>query len=274
MKIHGICLVKNEADILRYFLRESARWCDHIHVFDNGSDDGTWELAQTLSRELPQVVPFRQHDAPFDDALRAEVFNHCRAAAQPGDWWCRLDADEIYIDDPRAFLARVPALHHVVWTAHLQYYLTAGDLERLPGSAETQPPEMTAELLPRWYVANAAEARFFRHRRGLEWTGGAWPRHLGVVTPERIRVQHFQYRSPAQVQRRLDTRRRAAERGWQHFGHSLEKHWREKLADSRELQLDRGDGRYVIDFDHLPRPAEAAWQRPLKLFLHAAGIWP
>src|SRR3954462_12623702 len=129
MRIHGICLVKNEADILGHFLAQSVRWCDRIYLYDNGSTDRTWEIAQKMTRSLPQIVLFKSEDKPFDDALRAEVFAHYRNEAVPGDWWCRLDADELYVDAPRAFLASVPPAHHVVWTAHLQYSFTTADLD-------------------------------------------------------------------------------------------------------------------------------------------------
>ena len=35
--------VKNEVDIIDQSLRAAASWCSKIYVFDNGSDDGTWE---------------------------------------------------------------------------------------------------------------------------------------------------------------------------------------------------------------------------------------
>ena len=108
MRIHGICLVKNESDILRYFFRESMRWCDRIYVFDNGSTDTTWEVVNEIAAAHPQVIPAIHDGCPFDDALRGRIFRQFRADAAPGDWWCRLDADELYIDEPRAFLERVP----------------------------------------------------------------------------------------------------------------------------------------------------------------------
>jgi glycosyltransferase involved in cell wall biosynthesis len=274
MRIHGICLVKNEGDIIRHFLTRSAEWCDRIYIYDNGSTDGTWEAAQETARKLPHIVLYRSEDKPFDDALRAEVFAHYRGDASRGDWWCRLDADEFYVDDPRAFLTSVPAKHHVVWTTHLQYYFTTADLERFSSADETAPPAMHADNLPRYYIANGAEARFFRHRPGLVWAGGAWPRHLGLVEPRRIRVQHFQYRSPAQIQRRLDTRRAAAARGWQHFDHSLAPTWREIISKQDGLHLDRRDGNFEIDPAQLPNHLEPPMQRAIKRVMHGFGIWP
>ena len=273
MRIFGLCLVKNEADIMRLFLEDSLRWCDRIFVFDNGSSDATWEIVREFSSKDSRVVPFKQDPKPFDDALRAEIFNSFRKEAAPGDWWCRLDADEFYADDPRRFLGELPVTHHVVWGAWLQYFLTEKDLARF-SSEESDPVVMTPERLPRYYQAKGGEPRFFRHRDRLVWDSGAWPAHLGVVEPRRIRVKHFQYRSPGQIQRRLDTRRAAAAQGWEHFGHSVQETWREKIADSRELAFDRQDGEYAHaappPSDHLERP----WQRAIKQVMHGTGLWP
>lgn len=272
MRIFGLSLVKNEADIIRTSLQESLRWCDRIFVFDNGSTDATWNHVQAAARDNSRVVAFKQDPRPFDDALRADLFNAFRHEAGKGDWWCRLDADEFYIDDPRAFLASVSPSHHVVWGSWLQYFLTTADLPRFTAADEQMPPEITPENFPRYYQTKGGEARFFRHRAGLLWNSGAWPAHLGLIEPRRIRVKHFQYRSPAQIQRRLDTRRAAAASGWAHFTHSTQESWRDKVADPAALNLDRGDGQYVADSSafHLESPA----QRLIKRFMHGFGFWP
>jgi len=275
MRIHGLCLVKNESDILPYFFQESLRWCDRIYVFDNGSTDATWEIVNEIAREHPAVVPALREDCPFDDSLRAKLFHRHRDDAAVGDWWCRLDADEIYIDDPRSFLARVPAHDHVVWAIHLQYYMTTADLVRFAPEDESRAPNIDRSNLPRYYAADASESRFFRHRLRLDWpANAAWPRHLGIVTPERIRLKHLQYRSPAQIQRRLDTRRQAEAHGWRHFGHSLEKTWREKIVDPSGLAFDSFDGNFEIDPKRLPRHLETPGRRALKRVMHALHVWP
>jgi hypothetical protein len=274
MRIFGLCLVKNEADIIRTSLNESLRWCDRVFVFDNGSTDATWRLVQEAAATDSRVVPFLSDPRPFDDALRAEIFRAFRNEAREGDWWCRLDADEFYVDDPRAFLASIPRRHHVVWCTWLQYFLTPDDLARFSPEDETVPPEITQERFPQHYQALGGEARFFRHRDGLAWESGAWPAHLGVISPRRIRVKHVQYRSPAQIQRRLDTRRAAAAAGWQHFGHSTQEHWRDKIADPARLHVDRGDGRYEVDESALQPHLEPAWQRCVKQLMHGLHFWP
>src|SRR4030095_3718688 len=149
MRIFGLCLVKNEADIMRLSLEESLRWCDRIFVFDNGSSDATWDIVREFGGKEARVVPFKRDAKPFDDALRAEIFNAYRKEAAPGDWWCRLDADEFYVDDPREFLGKVSPGNHVVWGAWLQYFLTEEALSRFREEDEREPLTMTPEWLPR-----------------------------------------------------------------------------------------------------------------------------
>jgi glycosyltransferase involved in cell wall biosynthesis len=273
MRIHGICLVKNEADIIEWSLEEAARWCDQIYVFDNGSTDGSWEMVESMAHRLPSIVPFRQDPQPFDNALRGIVFNEYRNAARTGDWWCRLDADEIYVEDPKSFLKSTPTAFHVVWATHLQYYLTAADLDRFSPEDFELPPRINASNAPRFYQANASEARFFRHRPGLVWNHGAWPHHVGLVYPRRIHVRHYQHRSPAQIQRRLDTRHAAINAGNVDFPHIVEKSWRETLSHEA-LAFDAQDGRFVSDDQRLPRHLEPTSRRLLKRVMHGTGLWP
>ena len=123
MRIHGLCIVKNEADILGQSLQATRAWCDAIYVLDNGSTDGSWEQVQALAHDDPAIVPWKQAAVPFRDGLRAEIFHAFAERAPPGDWWVRLDADEFYIDDPRQFLRRVPASTGCVWFAVVAIHL-------------------------------------------------------------------------------------------------------------------------------------------------------
>lgn len=274
MAIRGICLIKNEADFIERSLRHNARFFDRIYVYDNASTDGSWDIVGELAKELPDtIVPYASENHDFRDGLRALPFEHYRHEAVPGDWWCRLDADEVYIDDPRSFLSTVPRNHHVVWTVLLQYYFTERDLPEGGG----YPTELSHPFpdLPRHYLADAAEARFFRHRSRLAWRPDqAWPAHLGLVHPKRLRARHYQWRSPKQMQKRLDTRREAAARGYRTFRHTIEESWQEKIRLSSELQLDRGDGQLEVDPEMLPAHLEAPHRRLLKACLHGLGIWP
>ena len=91
MKIHGICLVKNEADFLRFGIEANLTHFDGIYIFDNGSTDGTWEEALCLqSRHPSRVFAWKSEETPFRDSLRGQVFNAFRTRAEPetggADW--------------------------------------------------------------------------------------------------------------------------------------------------------------------------------------------
>lgn len=275
MRIFGNCLVKNEADMIVETLSHAVRWCDRIFVFDNGSTDGTWEKVVDFARQEPRVVPFKQDATPFRNSLRRDTFEAYRHEARTGDWWCVLDADELYVDDPREFLAAVPARHHVVWGAYFQHYFTDEDAIRWEKNPQAYPPHTPAEQALRYFRCDYSEVRFYRHRPGLVWAGGSAPRHLGVVHPRRIRFKHYQYRSPAQIRLRLQTRQLAVRQGCENFAeYSSETDWRQKIVPAATCRRADGPDDYVIDEAALPRHLERPWQRLAKLFLHGTGLWP
>lgn len=267
-------LVKNESDIIGTSLEYHTELFDRIYVFDNGSTDSTWEIVNEYSKKHPGIVPYKREDKDFRDSLRGEVFSAFRHTATPEDWWCRLDADEFYIDHPRDFLATVPRSHHVVWSIHLQYYFTEEDLLRWSGKDE-DIVQADLKMMPRFYKANASEPRFFRHRMNLEWQGDtAWPKHMGIVHPKRIRLKHYQYRSPAQINRRLTTRKEAAKRGYLTFQHGLQDDWKEKISSSKDLHLDDHSGSYRVNEDEMPSHLESPLTRFVKYVMHGTHLWP
>ncbi|MCJ0742440.1 glycosyltransferase family 2 protein [Pedobacter montanisoli] len=274
MKIFGLCLVKNEADCIEEVLQKASVWCDKIFVFDTGSEDDSWEKVLNLAKSNNSIVPFKKEIRKFNNFLRGEIFNHYRDIASDGDWWCRLDADEIYIDDPRTFLKKISPLHHVIWSASCQYYFTEKDLEQY----NTDPEEyenIELEKRIRHYLCNHSEERFFKYRKDLIWPKGSWPRHLGIVSPHRIKLKHLQYRSPQQIQKRLVTRQKAIQDGHKNFAkYSLEKNWEEKVVDSKDYHFDTLTGNYIIDETILPRHLERWDKRFLKHILHFLKIFP
>jgi len=272
-RIHCICVCKNEADIIAACFRDALRWAEHIIVYDGESTDGTWEVVHELAKEVGdgRVIPWKQDGKTFQESLRAEAFNANRDIAAPGDWWCHLDADEFYIDDPQAFLAGVPGWAHVVWGLFVEYYLTSEEAESLDFD---QPIETLLGQL-RHYRADHAEPRFFRDRKGLAWPEDrGWPIHMGPVYPGMMRFKHFKYRTPQQIQRRLDTRRHNIERGFTGWDHAAAEDWREKLADPATLHVDRGDGEFEIAHDRLPAHRGSWKRRVVQRVMHGLGVWP
>jgi glycosyltransferase involved in cell wall biosynthesis len=273
-------------------------WADAIYVYDNGSDDGTWEIVHELAATSPEIVPYRSEARPYSQALRKDLFEEYRARGSRGDWWCQLDADEFYIDDPRSFLAAVPEPYDEVWSASFEYYFTDVDAARYAEDPGAYADDVPVVEKCRYYVNNWSEPRFFRDSARLAWYEGGWPDRLGPAYPTRIRLKHFQYRSPEQIQKRLDTRREAFARGsflheqfpeWKQsvldplhadFSDSRPEHaptsWRDRVIEASLLVEDGGDGPYVVNEAALPPipPRRAPWvtwlrarARPVRRFL-------
>ena len=277
MKILAICIVKDEADIFLDTMNSALKWCDHIFIYDNGSRDGTQEIISSLVRSFPAKVLLypRSADIPFSSELRGEVFSYYKEFSKIGDWWCRLDADEFYIDDPAVFLSAVPQQFEQVWGSSFQYYFTDEDLP-----VYLQDPvrfnQVPVQDRLRYYRNNWSELRFVRHAKHTLWDGHAdWPYKLGGIYPKRIRLKHFQYRSPEQIVSRYRIRRPAIQSG--KFVHerlhspvgnsagnagrivAAEKtasadgyDWTSHLAKASELHYDKHDGNYIAEEGSLP----------------------
>jgi Glycosyl transferase family 2 len=256
MKIHALCIVKNEVDVLQETLISALNWCDHIYIFDNGSNDGTWELVHKLAQQHMQIVAYKQDDVLFSSALRADIFNAFRSNAGPQDWWCRLDADEFYIDDPRIFLAKVPDHLRTVWSASLDYCFTDQDAI----SYQEDPVkylETPIQQRLRYYINNWGELRFFRNNDDIVWTrtqdSGGFPGAMFTAPayPVRIWLKHYRYRSPEQIEQRLLTRRPAMEASTG-FLHEVTPDWSSTIATKRDAPLEFKDAR--------PEFAASRWQ--------------
>lgn len=255
MKIHAMCLVKNEVDVLQESLVSALHWCDHIYVFDNGSNDGTWELVTELAKQHPQIVPYKQDAILYNINLRADIFNAFRPDAGPEDWWCGLDADEFYIDDPRIFLTKIGGDFQTVWSASLNYYFTDRDIISYRQDPKTFLETPIQQRL-HYYYNNWGELRFFRHSDKIVWTGqeyGGFPSAMFTARayPVRIWLKHYQYRSPEQIERRLRTRRPAMEASTG-FLHEVTPNWRSAIAAKRDAPLDFENAR--------PEFAAACWE--------------
>ena len=293
-EIHGLCLIKNEADVLESGLRAAMRWCDHIYVFDNGSTDDSWEIVQALARQYPAIVPYRHEDVPFKDNLRSAIFNQFRDRAKVGDWWCRLDPDEFYVDDPRVFLTKVHAPYGVVWSASISYYFSSEDAVRYRMDPALYSDAVSVQDRLRHYLSHWSEIRFVRHDPAIHWLEDStdWPTNMETLFrhyPVRIVIQHYPYRSPKQIEKRLATRANAVKQGyftyeaWKNWGamihpdvigktrtpgfatfHSpdaLDTSWESHVVPAENLIYDSQDRRFVIREDLMPLiPKKKTWR--------------
>ncbi len=229
MRIHGLCIVKDESDIIRQGLSAARAWCDAIYVFDNGSADGTWEIVRSLAERDPAIVPWKQDPVPFRDGLRADIYNNFADRAEPGDWWVRLDPDEFYVENPREFLSKVPSSVGCVWHASLQYYFSTEEARRYREDPAQFGDDVPVEEKCHYYFNHWSEIRFVRHEVMDPWVGKEdWPEGLterSFSYHRRILCRHFSYRSPQQIERRIKARAESILRE-SLFRHESFKNWR------------------------------------------------
>lgn len=274
MQIYCLSIVKNEDDIIGDVLLEASKWADKIFIADNGSSDNTVEEIQSVVSTTDNVEFLGVIDEPFTDEIRGKLFNQVSHVSKPGDWWCRLDADEYYIDDPRQFLSRLPNDIDNVWAASYQFYFTDIDYFSYKGN----PAEFLSTPLDqrfKYYLNNWSEPRFAKHTDYFDWPQtSAWPSYMVACASQRIRLRTYQHRSPEQIVKRLLIRNEVLARtNGRVFSHilntkqsgslkqtigftELEKidgiDFREVIKDHAELDLLGDDLQYIAREESMP----------------------
>ncbi|MBO5719758.1 MAG: glycosyltransferase family 2 protein [Bacteroidales bacterium] len=242
MKIYSLLLCKNEADIIASVLKDACRWSDKIIVFDNGSNDGTWEIVCDMANQHPDIIiPYAHDGRAFRIGLRALSFDSFKQEMTPDDWWCiRMDADEFYVDNPKDFLAKVPKRYQQVSKTSFDYVLCHEDLQEHNFSGHFEEDK---DKIRYYKPTNWAETRFVRHSPRLHWEiDQKKPQPLGLTYPEAIRVKHYQFRSPQQMQQRYAIRQASKQAGCGSFHHEKGSSWKDYLAYRQEMYFDANDG--------------------------------
>lgn len=102
MKVFGVSLVRNEADILRLtVLHHLSLGLDRVLIVDNGSSDGTDEVLRELAAEDERVQWMRDRSA-FDQVVITTGLAR-KAQRQGADWVLPFDADEFWWSENRSF---------------------------------------------------------------------------------------------------------------------------------------------------------------------------
>jgi glycosyltransferase involved in cell wall biosynthesis len=234
-KIYSLLLVKNEADIIRTSILAAAQWSDKVIVMDNGSTDGTWEIVQELALQDSRVIAFIQYTGGFHIGLRAKAFRAFRHEMTCNDWWCvRLDADEFFSEDPREFLGGLPRKYNCVKKISTDYILTQEDIQLYTFTGDFA---IDRQYITHYLPEKRKERRFMRHSPYLVWSEKwRYPHPIGRCAKTCIAVDHYQYRSPQQMEKRFLTRQQAKKDGCGSFLHENGKDWKDYLLSNKQLE--------------------------------------
>ncbi len=162
--LNGICLVKNEEDIIAQSLAHAARYCDRIFVIDNGSTDATWEIVHELHRQNAAIVPFRQIHEPYNRKIRSIVYNEIHADLNEDDWWLSLDADDFLDGDPQPVIRQAMAEGaDLIRSWQVQFYFTEIDKRLWENGQEDRRRHVFDRR--RYYLINWRKKRLFRNKK-------------------------------------------------------------------------------------------------------------
>ncbi len=234
MTTAGVCMVKDEVDVIGGTLAHQADEVDFLLVVDNGSTDGTRELLAELERSLPLTVlddpEIAYHQASTITALAAQ------AAERGARWVLPFDADEIWFADDR--VSDVLAGHFGCNVVSAQLY------DHVATAVDRPDPDPFKALVWRRVEPAPLPKVAFRWCREAQVHNG----NHGVTLPEpapavgsSLQVRHFPYRSPRQFVSKA--RNGAAAMRASSFPASEGAHWRaygellEREGEARLIDL-------------------------------------
>ena len=232
MKIFVILVTKNEDDILTAALEHISGWADKIFVVDNGSADRTPKIISNL--ETSKIIHLGSVNIEFFEGIRLWFWMYLKEQNNECDWWCFADTDEFYFDDPSDFLEKIPNRYGVVCTNCIEYCFQQSDIDLLQTMNNFHRCKFKKYLSLDW-----SETRFFRNTKHLRFSdaNSRIPKGVRAVYPKRIRVEHYPLRSAGQIQKRLDTRRVARDRGFRGWSHASQANWEEKLLGNNDSSV-------------------------------------
>lgn len=202
MAFHALLCIRDEDDIVLECLDHLLLWADHIHVFDTGSTDDTWNMVCERALVEKRIIPHARRAVWFNDAVtRAWLFEISRSMMRDGDWVARVDADEFYDVMPPEFIkSRLQRIESALYFQRFEFCFL--DSELSVGSE--MDCDMTVQSRRRWYTVNTyAEPRFFKYRSNMQWPSNAsFPYHAGFVAEARIPIRHYPHRYPFQMHKK------------------------------------------------------------------------
>ena len=257
-RIHAICLVKNEGDVIAETLRYASKFCHKIYVFDTGSTDDSWQQVEQAASDV--IIPFRHESIAFYDGLRAQVFNAVRGDIAAGDWLYILDADEFLAADPCAAI-EIAEKEGAQQIDTLQYNFQFTDVDWQQSKKGLDSRDRSIIDRRRYYCFTNIEQRLFQVD-----TDTFWPEHTDVDNPHgfmrpqgarklkkctyRLPNCHYQYRDPEQIRLRMQTRKVAREINPKIFIHNQsldsDMDWQQYIVPSQQMNYYNKDGEFKI----------------------------
>lgn len=216
MTTFGVSMVKDEADVVVGVMRHMADEVDHILVADNNSTDGTRDMLDTLSRELPMTVVDDPDPAYYQSQKMTQLAN--QAHGMGAQWIVPFDADELWYSPHGRVKELLATTRKSVITADLyNHFATALDLEDPDPFRSLIWRQRRPMTLPKVAVRWDPAAVIHQGNHGVSHPHGDRP---GIG----LEIRHFPYRNSEQFVRKALNGAEAYR--LTDLSHELGAHWR------------------------------------------------
>lgn len=241
MKIYGLLIAKNESDIIEQTMLSVRQYgCfDEIFFYDNGSTDDTFKTVIKFNDLVKHAAVASE---TYSDNLKYHLLYKHKDLFKDGDWLAILDADELYAESLLPVIdAAISANANYIETKSAQFYMTDQDDVNCFDSKQPAIEQRSR------YLINYGEPRLFRYSSEnlLDDRMVKSRHHTMSLSPAKLLVNHFQYRSAKQLQARIDVRQ-ANNKTSGNWGHVSQDHWQDYVVPSRLLHEFQGEFQYGL----------------------------
>lgn len=263
--IVGLCVAKNESDIIEAMVRHNLCYLDALHVVDNDSADSTPDILDALATEFPGRLTWASD--PRSGHVQTDIVNTTLAPLAHSTDACQivlLDADEFLRGDRQLFTDTLRNSATPILLPWVTFVPTPDDdksvpnpIARITHRRARESPQLCKTTVPRALIGQVTISAGNHKLKGP----GAKP--ASVI--EGLSLGHFPVRSKEQLTSKiligawsLRMRRRKGREGYHWLLLSERIRASEELTDSDLLTVALGySGRAQLDFVREPLPLVA-----------------